>query len=153
MCFRRKKTSICIRLYKTEDCCLPACLSVLLINKTKTNSLIFYFDKAKPKNVCSGYMKKYFVLLSRNNPLMLKGLKSVDLKIIQMYHFQLKWKRYTVCTNWWESQLFWSGTPTFCQMGVLNSCFQNPSESWVGVSNFSPGGGGGPIAYSIKKPI
>ena len=22
-----------------------------------------------------------------------------------------------------------SGTPTFCQMGVLNSCFQNPSES------------------------
>ena len=21
------------------------------------------------------------------------------------------------------------GTPTFCQMGVLNSCFQNPSES------------------------
>ena len=33
-------------------------------------------------------------------------------------------------------QLFWSGTPTFssgtptvCQMGVLNSCFQNPSES------------------------
>ena len=29
---------------------------------------------------------------------------------------------------------FWSGTPTFsswtfCQMGVLNSCFQNPSES------------------------
>ena len=68
---------------------------------------------------------------------MLKGLKSVDLKIIQMYHFQLKWKRYTVCTNWWDSQLFWSrtptfssGTPTFCQMGgVLNSCFQNPSES------------------------
>ena len=33
-------------------------------------------------------------------------------------------------------QLFWSGTPTFssrtptfCQMRVLNSCFQNPSES------------------------
>ena len=33
-------------------------------------------------------------------------------------------------------QLFWSGTPTFsswtptfCQVGVLNSCFQNPSES------------------------
>ena len=67
---------------------------------------------------------------------MLKGLKSVDLKIIQMYHFRLKWKRYTVCTNWWDSQLVWSktptfpsGTPTFCQMGVLNSCFQNPSES------------------------
>ena len=36
-------------------------------------------------------------------------------------------------------QLFWSrtpnfssGTPTFCQMGVLNSCFQNSSESSVG---------------------
>ena len=35
-------------------------------------------------------------------------------------------------------QLFWSrtpnfssGTPTFCQMGVLNSCFQNSSESSV----------------------
>ena len=33
-------------------------------------------------------------------------------------------------------QLFWSGTPTFsigtptfCQMGVLNFCFQNTSES------------------------
>ena len=24
---------------------------------------------------------------------------------------------------------FSCGTPTFCQMGVLNSCFQNPSES------------------------
>ena len=24
---------------------------------------------------------------------------------------------------------FSSGTPTFCQMGVLNSCFENPSES------------------------
>ena len=35
-----------------------------------------------------------------------------------------------------ELQLFWSrtptfssGTPTFCQMGVLNSCFQNLSVS------------------------
>ena len=28
---------------------------VLLVNKTSTNSLIFYFDKAKQKkNVCSG---------------------------------------------------------------------------------------------------
>ena len=26
---------------------------------------------------------------------------------------------------------FSSGTPTCCQMGVLNSCFQNPSESSV----------------------
>ena len=67
---------------------------------------------------------------------MLKGLKSVDLKIIQMYHFRLKWKRYMVCANWWDFNFFWSRTPTFsrrtptfCQMGVLNSCFQNPSES------------------------
>ena len=91
--------------------------------------------------MCSGYTKfkntpKYFVLLSGNNPLMLKGLKSVDLEIIQMYHFGLKWKRYTVCTNMVGLQLFKSGTPTFsigtptfCKMGVLNSCFQNPSES------------------------
>ena len=97
--YRSKKTSICIRLYKTEDCYLPtylpACqnrrmqlLFVLLMNKTSSNSLIFYFDKAKQKNVCSGNKKfknipKYFVLLRRNNPLMLKGLKSVNLKIIQ----------------------------------------------------------------------
>ena len=56
-------------------------------------------------------MKKYskifcFVNLSRNNPLMLKGLKSVNLKIIQMYNFLLKWKRYTICTNWWDSNFF-----------------------------------------------
>ena len=56
--------------------------------------------------------------------------------IIEMYHFRLKQNRYTVCTNWWDSNFFWSGTPTFssgtptfCQMGVLNSCFQNPSEN------------------------
>ena len=82
------------------------------MNKTSPNSLIFYFDKAKQKNVCSGYIKiyipKYFVLLSRNNPFMLKGLKSVDLKIIQMYHFRLKWKRYTVYTQI-------GGTPTFLE--------------------------------------
>ena len=88
------------------------------MNKTSTKSLIFYFDKAKQKNVCSGYMKfknvpKYFVLLSRNNPLMLEGLNSVDLKIIQMYHFPLKWKRYTVCTNWWDSNFFGQGLPLF----------------------------------------
>ena len=88
---------------------LPVCLSVFLMKKTSTNSLIFYFDKAKQKNMCSGYMKnipKYFVLLSRDNPLMLKGLKPVSLKIIQMYHFRLKWKRYTVCTKWWDSTFF-----------------------------------------------
>ena len=28
---------------------------------------------------------------------------------------------------------FSSGIPTFCQMGVLNSCFQNPSESSDGL--------------------
>ena len=44
--------------------------------------------------------------------------------------------KYNVCTNWWDSNffgeglpLFSSGTPTFCRMGVQNSCFQNPSES------------------------
>ena len=77
------------------------------MNKSSTDSLIFCFDKAKQNNVCSGYKKfknipKYFVLLSRNNPLMLKGLKSVDLK----YHFRLKWKRYMVCTNWWDPNFF-----------------------------------------------
>ena len=67
---------------------------------------------------------------------MLKGLKSVDLNIIQMYHFRLKWKKIYGMHKLVGLQLFWSGTPTFssgtptfCQMGVLNSCFQNPSES------------------------
>ena len=31
--------------------------------------------------------------------------------------------------DWSRTPTFSSGTPTFCQMGVLNSCFQNPSES------------------------
>ena len=81
---------------------------------------------------------KYFVLLSRINPLMFKGLKSVDLKIIQMYHFQAKMEKIYGMHKLVGLQLFWSGTPTFssgtptfCQMGVLNSCFQNPSESSV----------------------
>ena len=76
---------------------------------------------------------KIFCFVSRNNPLKLKGLKSVSLKIIQMYHFRLKWKRYTVCTNWWDSNFFGVGLPLFPVglMGVLNSCFQNPSENSV----------------------
>ena len=61
---------------------MPACLSVLLMNKTSTNSLVFYFDKAKQKKCVlrlhEKNIAKYFVLLSRNNPLMLKGLKSVN---------------------------------------------------------------------------
>ena len=32
---------------------------------------------------------------------------------------------------WSRTPIFSSGTPTFCQMLVLNSCFQNPSESSV----------------------
>ena len=56
---------------------------------------------------------KYFVLLSRNNPLKLMGLKSVDLKNIQMYHFRIKWKRYTACTNWWDSNFFEVGLRLF----------------------------------------
>ena len=49
---------------------------------------------------------------------MLKGLKSVYLKIIQMYHFRLKRKRYTVCTNWWDSNFFGVGLPLF-PVGLL----------------------------------
>ena len=30
---------------------------------------------------------------------------------------------------WSRTPTFSSGTPTFCEMGVLDSCFQNPSES------------------------
>ena len=36
---------------------------------------------------------------------------------------------------WSRTPTFSRGTPTFCQMGVLN-CFQNPSESSVIVSNW-----------------
>ena len=49
---------------------------------------------------------------------MLKGLKSVDLKIIQMYHLRLKWKRYMVCTNRWDSNFFGVGLPLF-PVGLL----------------------------------
>ena len=49
-------------------------------------------------------------------------------------------------------QLFWSrtpnfssGTPTFCQMGVLNSCFQNPSES------SGPSGNKSQVRYLQKR--
>ena len=80
-CFRRKKDFYLHKFIENRgllSVCLSVCLFVLLINKTSTNS--FYFDKAKQKNVfCSGYMKfknipKYFVLLSRNNPLILKSI-------------------------------------------------------------------------------
>ena len=52
--------------------------------------------------MCSGHAKfktivKYFVLLSRNNLLMLKGLKSVDLRIIQMYNVSLPTKMENIC--------------------------------------------------------
>ena len=65
--------------------------------------------------MCSGYTKfkniaKYFVFLSWNNPLMLLGLKSVHLRIIQMYHFQLKWKRLLYARI--------GGTPNFFGLGL-----------------------------------
>ena len=66
---------------------------------------------------------------SRNNPLLLTGLKSVDLKIIQMYHFGGKMLKIYGMHKLVGLQLFGNGTPTFCQIGVLNSRFQNPSES------------------------
>ena len=83
------------------------------MNKTSTNSLSFILiwpNKKMCVQVTRNLKKipKYFVLLSRNNPLMLKGLKSVDLKIIQMYRFRLNGMHKLV-----GLQLFWSGTPTF----------------------------------------
>ena len=67
---------------------LTVCLSVLLMNKTSTNSLIFYFDKAKQKKCVFRLHEKIkyqniLFLLSRNNQLLLKGLKSVDLKLFK----------------------------------------------------------------------
>ena len=60
---------------------------------------------------------------------MLKGLKSVDLKIIQMYHFRLKWKRYTY------AQI--GGTPTFLEWDShffqWDSYFFARWESWTPV--------------------
>ena len=103
------------------------------MNKTSTNSFIFYFDKAKQKNVCSGYMKnipKYFVLLR------VKGLKSIDLKNYSNVSLPAKMEKIYGMHKLVGLQFFWSGTPTFssgtptfCQMGVLNSCFQDPSDS------------------------
>ena len=44
---------------------------------------------------------------------MLKGFKSVDLKIIQMYHFRLKLEKIYGMHKLVGLQLFWSGTPPF----------------------------------------
>ena len=67
---------------------------------------------------------------------MLKGLNSVDLKIIQNVSLLAKMEKIYGMHKvvglqflWSGTPTFSSGTPTFCQMGVLNSCFQNPSES------------------------
>ena len=57
---------------------------------------------------------------------MLKGLKAVDLKMEKIYGMH---KLVGLQLFWSATPTFSSGTPTFCQMGVLNSCFQNPSES------------------------
>ena len=75
-------------------------------------------NKKKCVQVTWKNIPKYLVLLSWNNPLMLKGLKAIDLKIIQMYHLRLKWKRYMVCTNWWDSNFFGVGLPLF-PVGLL----------------------------------
>ena len=75
------------------------------MKKTSTNSLIFYFDKAKQKNMCPGYTK-------------LKMEKIYGMhKLVGLQLFGSGTPTFSI------------GTPTFCQMGVLNSCFQNPSES------------------------
>ena len=67
---------------------------------------------------------------------MLKGLKSVDLKIIQNVSLRAKIEKIYGMHKLMGLQLFWSGTPTFCQMGVLNSCFQNPGESSAGNTEY-----------------
>ena len=60
---------------------------------------------------------------------MLKGLKSVDLNSNVSLPAKME-KIYTVHKLvglqlfWSRTPTFSSGTPTFCQMGVLNSCFQ-----------------------------
>ena len=71
-----------------------------------------------------------------------------------MYHFRLKCKRYKVCTNCWDSNIFGVGLPLFplglllfAKMGSLNYCFQNPSES-SGSSQGTPAHNSCDKAYS-----
>ena len=71
---------------------------------------------------------------------MRKGLKSVNLKNYSNVSLLAKMEKIYGMHQLVGLQLFWSGTPTFsigtptfCQMRVLSSCFQNPSESSVGV--------------------
>ena len=67
---------------------------------------------------------------------MLKGSKSVDLKNYSNVSLPAKMENIYGMDKLvglptfleWDST-FSSGTPTFCQMGVLNSCFQNTCES------------------------
>ena len=67
---------------------------------------------------------------------MLKGLKVYRSKNYSNVSLPAKMEKIYGMHKLVGLQLFWSrtptfssGTPTFCQMGVLNSCFQNPSES------------------------
>ena len=68
---------------------------------------------------------------------MLKGLKSLSRsKNYSNVSLPAKMEKINGMHELVGLQIFWSGTPTFssgtptiCQMGVLNSCFQNPSES------------------------
>ena len=67
---------------------------------------------------------------------MLKGLKSNQSKNYSNVSLPAKMEKIYGMHKLVGLQLFRSrtptfssGTPTFCQMGVLNSCFQNPSES------------------------
>ena len=63
---------------------------------------------------------------------MLKGLKysnvSLPAKMEKLYGIH---KLVGLQLFWSGTPTFSSGTPTFSQIGVLNACFQNPSESSV----------------------
>ena len=74
---------------------------------------------------------KYFVLLSRNNPFKISQSKNYSNVLLPAKMEKIYGMHRLVGLQLFLSgtPIFSSGTPTFCQMGVLNSCFQNPSES------------------------
>ena len=109
------------------------------MNKTSTNSLIFYFDEAKQKKCVFRLHEKIyqnfcFVKKEQSiNALRVKSRRSknnsnvsLPAKMEKLYGMH---KLVGLQSSWSGTPTFSSGTPTFCQMGVLNSCFQNPSES------------------------
>ena len=106
--------TVCVYFIQQQNCKLYY-IYLMIISEIQSEIGHCSCDSAKFKAPADF---SHHAILCMTLSLMLKGLKSVNLKIIQMYHFRLKWKRYTVCTNWWDSNFLGLGLPLF-PVGLL----------------------------------